>query len=124
MVASDTSVVPPMKVTHDLPGKLTSCVYWVHWWCTYLLDVYDAGCTYLLNAYDAKTHQGYSVIREACSFVPNRDRANPNTSPDSPSNGESGEVFGFTLHLFFTKFLGGLSDESTLVHFCMYAFRG
>ena len=32
--------------------------------------------------------------------------ANPNTSPDSPSNRESGEVFGVALHLFVTKFLG------------------
>ena len=36
----------------------------------------------------------------------NRCRATPNTSPDSPSEGESGEVFGVALHLFVTKFLG------------------
>ena len=36
----------------------------------------------------------------------NRCRATPNTSPDSPSNGESGEVFGIALHLFDTKLLG------------------
>ena len=33
-------------------------------------------------------------------------QTNPNTSPDSPLNGESGEVFGVVLHLFVTKFLG------------------
>ena len=31
---------------------------------------------------------------EAYSFVTNRFRANPNIFPDSPSDGESGEVFG------------------------------
>ena len=36
----------------------------------------------------------------------NRCGATPNTSPDSPSNGESGEVFGVALHLFVTQFLG------------------
>ena len=35
-------------------------------------------------------------------FVTNRCIANPNTSPDSPSNGDS-EEFGFALHLFVTK---------------------
>ena len=33
----------------------------------------------------------------------NRCRANPNTPPDSPLDGESGEVLGFALHLFVTK---------------------
>ena len=39
-------------------------------------------------------------------MVTNRCRANPNTSPDSPLDGESGEVFGFAPHLFVTKLLG------------------
>ena len=43
-------------------------------------------------------------------------RANPNTSPDSPLDGESEEVFGFALHLF-VKALGVMGDESTLVYF-------
>ena len=47
----------------------------------------------------------------------NRCTANPNTSPDAPSNGESGEVFGFALHQLVTKFLGVMGDESLLVHF-------
>ena len=29
--------------------------------------------------------------------------ADPNTSPNSPLDGESGEVFGVALHLFVTK---------------------
>ena len=54
----------------------------------------------------------------------NRCRANPYTSPDSPSNGESGDMFGFALDLFVTKFFGVMGDESTLAHFGIYAFRG
>ena len=45
-----------------------------------------------------------------------RCRANPNTSPDSPSDGESGEMFGFALHLS-VKVLGVMGDESTLARF-------
>ena len=43
---------------------------------------------------------------EAYIFVTNRCGPTPNTSPDSLSNGESGEVFGVALHLFVTKLLG------------------
>ena len=72
----------------------------------HLLNTYDAECTYLLNAYDGKLHQGYSNTLEAYIFVTNKYRATPNTSPDSPSNGESGEMFGVALHLFVIRFLG------------------
>ena len=51
-------------------------------------------------------------------------RANPNTSADSPSDGESGEVFGVALHLFVTKFLGVMGDESTLAHLCRHMRSG
>ena len=37
------------------------------------------------------------------NFVTIRCRANPNTSPDSPSDGESGEGFGLALHLIVTN---------------------
>ena len=39
--------------------------------------------------------------------------ATPNTSPDSPSNGESGEVFGVALQPFHHKVLVVMGDEST-----------
>ena len=60
---------------------------------------------YLLNAYDAKKCQGWFIIHDPNNFVTNRCRATPNTSPDSPLDGESGEMFGFAPHLFVTKFL-------------------
>ena len=46
----------------------------------------------------------------------NRCRTNPNTSPDSQSDGESAEVFGFAQHVYH-KVLGIMGDESTSVHF-------
>ena len=61
---------------------------------------------YLLYAYDDKLHQGQSITLEAYVFVTNGCRATPDTFPDSPSNAESGEVFGVALHLFVTKFFG------------------
>ena len=46
----------------------------------------------------------------------NRCRANPDTSPNSPADGESREVFGFALHLLVTV-LGVMGAKTTLVHF-------
>ena len=50
--------------------------------------------------------QGQFITHYPKNFVTNRCRANPNTSPDSPFDGESGEVFRFALHLLVTKFFG------------------
>ena len=53
----------------------------------------------------------------------NRCRANPNNSPDSPSNGESGEVFGFALHLFVTKLQASVVIDYPRCNVASYAFR-
>ena len=47
----------------------------------------------------------------------NRCRATPNTYPDSPLDGESGEVFGFALHLFVTKIKASRAINLILVQF-------
>ena len=50
------------------------------------------------------------------NFVTNRSRANPNTSPDSPLNGESGEVF-------VTKLQVSLAIDYPGCTWASYAFR-
>ena len=89
----------------------------------HLPNAYAAECTYLLNEYDAKLHQGKSITPEAYIFVINRCRVTPNTSPDSPSNGESGEVFGVALHLFVTKLLGSRVMNQPWHNLGSYAFE-
>ena len=63
-------------------------------------------CAYLLNAYDATKAPRLIHHPWPQQLRANRRRATSNTSPDSPSNGESGKVFGVALHLFVTKLVG------------------
>ena len=60
-------------------------------------------CAYPPNAYDAKMRQGWFITHDPKNFVTNMCRANPNTSPHSPLDEESGDVFGFALHVFVTQ---------------------
>ena len=53
----------------------------------------------------------------------NRVWANLNASPDSPSDGESWEVFGFALHLCVTKLLGSWVIDQPWHILASYAFR-
>ena len=63
------------------------------------------------------------MIHDPKNFAINRYSANPNTFPDSPSNGESGEVCGFALHQFVTRLHASVVIDYPWCNVVSYAFR-
>ena len=71
----------------------------------------------------AKMRQGQFINNDPQNFVTNRCGANPNTSPDSPSDEESEVVFGFAPHLFVTKLQASRVMDYPWCNLASYVFR-